>query len=133
MPLSVLQSISGCQLVCTSTDSCYNPLLLHNLLNGASVDMEILPPMEHPQEINSGFPIWMTNALCNRLHYIHIQIFINMPIITIESLIRPCDRWSCITGPQGCTTYIPSSKLWMPATVSKDEDNYVAEEVAPLM
>ena len=68
-----------------STDSCYNPLLLHNLFNGAFVDREKLPPSEHPQEINSGFPIWMTNALSNRLHYVHIQFFINTPIIDFFS------------------------------------------------
>ena len=58
---------SGCYLVCTSTDSYANPLLLHNLFNGTSVDMEILSSAEHLQEMNSRFPIWMTNALCNRM------------------------------------------------------------------
>ena len=93
VPLSTVNCFSGCQLVCTSTNSCYNPLLLHNLFNGASVDMEILdmeilPRTEHPQEINSGFPIWMTNVLCNRLHYVHSA--------EIE------DKDSCKTSPRIC-------------------------------
>ena len=38
-----------------------------------------------------GRHILMTIALCNRLHYVHIQTFIKIPIKLIESLIRPSD------------------------------------------